>query len=454
MAIIIIIHLNYIERLGYNAFGFSSYRRSGKGEADMAFTAVVGTQWGDEGKGRIVDYLAGEASMVIRYQGGNNAGHTVVNEHGTFKLHLIPSGIFRQGVICLLGPGMVIAPAALLSEMDELAVAGIDISGLKISERAHLVMPYHIALDKADEAARKMGKIGSTLKGIAWAYADKSLRVGLRAGDLRDAASLKEKVLKGVELHNRWITQLYGREALDPAAIVEELLTAAARLKDIVVDSVPLIRHARLENDSVLLEGQLGMMRDLDWGDYPFVTSSSPVPGGASVGAGIPPQEIKRSVGVVKAYTTSVGEGPLPTELLDDSGAALRDIGVEFGATTGRPRRCGWFDVLPVRRSVEVGGVTELALTKLDVMDSFPSVKICVAYEKDGKRTEELPFNLEGWKPVYEEMPGWRKPTRDARRWEDLPKEARAYVERIEELSGAPITVVSVGPGREELLLR
>jgi adenylosuccinate synthase len=420
----------------------------------MAFTAVVGTQWGDEGKGRIVDYLAGEAKIVIRYQGGNNAGHTVVNEHGTFKLHLIPSGIFRSGVICLLGPGMVIAPNALIAEMDELTAAGIDVSGLKISERAHLVMPYHIALDKADETARKKGKIGSTLKGIAWAYADKSLRVGLRAGDLRDVATLKDKVLRGVELHNRWIVQLYGQEPLDGNAIVEELLAASARLKDLVVDSVPIIRRARLGDEAVLLEGQLGIMRDLDWGDYPFVTSSSPVPGGASVGAGIPPQEIKRSVGVVKAYTTSVGEGPLPTELFDESGAALRDIGVEFGATTGRPRRCGWFDALPVRRSVEVGGVTELALTKIDVMDSFPSVKICVAYEKDGQRTEELPYNLEGWKPVYEEMPGWRESTRAARRWQDLPAAARGYIERIEELCGAPIALVSVGPGRDELLRR
>ncbi len=425
-----------------------------KGDADMAFTAVVGTQWGDEGKGRIVDYLAGEAKMVIRYQGGNNAGHTVVNEHGSFKLHLIPSGIFRRGVTCLLGPGMVISLSGLISEMDELAKAGIDLSGLKISERAHLVMPYHIALDKADEASRKKGKIGSTLKGIAWAYADKALRVGLRAGDLRDPAALKEKVLKGVELHNRWIVQLYGQEGLGAEAALEEALACAARLKEMVVDSVPLIRRARLGNESVLLEGQLGMMRDLDWGDYPWVTSSSPVPGGASVGAGIPPQEIRRSVGVVKAYTTSVGEGPLPTELFDDSGAALRDIGVEFGATTGRPRRCGWFDALPVRRSVEVGGVTELALTKVDVLDSFPSLKICVAYEKDGARTEELPYALEGWKPVYEEMPGWRKPTRSARRWEDLPPEARAYIERIEDLCGAPIKLVSVGPGREELLLR
>lgn len=420
----------------------------------MAFTAVVGTQWGDEGKGRIVDYLAGEAGMVVRYQGGNNAGHTVVNEHGTFKLHLIPSGIFRQGVVCLLGPGMVISPSGLLSEMDELASKGIDISGLKISERAHLVMPYHIALDKADEAFRKHGKIGSTLKGIAWAYADKALRVGLRAGDLRDAALLKEKLLKGVELHNRWLVQLYGQEALDPLSILEGCLADAARLKDLVVDSVPLIRRARLSNQPVLLEGQLGMMRDLDWGDYPFVTSSSPVPGGASVGAGIPPQEIKRSVGVVKAYTTSVGEGPLPTELLDEVGASLRDIGMEFGATTGRPRRCGWFDALPVRRSVEVGGVTELALTKLDVLDSFPALDICVAYEKDGKRTEELPYSLEGWKPVYERMPGWRCPTGKARRWDDLPAQARAYVERIEELSGAPISIVSVGPGRDELVLR
>jgi adenylosuccinate synthase len=336
--------------------------------------------------------------------------------------------------------------------MDELEKGGIDMSGLKISERAHIVMPYHIALDKADEEFRKKGKIGSTLKGIAWAYADKALRVGIRAGDLRDPELLKEKAKKGVELHNRWIQQLYGGSPVDESAVIEEVSSAAARLKDRVVDSVPLIRRARLEDMPVLLEGQLGTMRDLDWGDYPFCTSSSPVPGGASVGAGIPPQEIKRSVGVVKAYTTSVGEGPLPTELLDEVGLSLREIGMEFGATTGRPRRCGWFDALPVRRSVEVGGVTELALTKLDILDSFPAIKLCTAYEKDGKRTQELPFSLEGWKPVYEEMPGWREPTREARRWQDLPEAARAYVKRIEELCGAPITLVSVGPGRDELI--
>ncbi len=418
----------------------------------MGFTAVVGTQWGDEGKGRFVDYLAESAGMVVRYQGGNNAGHTVVNEHGTFKLHLIPSGIFRKGCVCLMGPGMVVSLSGLLAEMDELTAGGIDLSGLRISERAHLVMPYHIALDKADEAFRKHGKIGSTLKGIAWAYADKALRVGIRAGDLRDMESLKAKVAKGVELHNRWIVQLYGQEPLAEKAVLDEVLAAAARLKDLVVDSVPLIRHARLTNMNVLLEGQLGTMRDLDWGDYPWVTSSSPVPGGAAVGAGIPPQEIKRSVGVVKAYTTSVGEGPLPSELNDESGLSLREIGMEYGATTGRPRRCGWFDALPVRRSVEVGGVTELALTKLDVLDSFPSLKICTAYEKDGAQTLEMPFALEGWKPVYEEMPGWREPTRHVRRWEDLPAAAQAYVKRIEELCGAPIRFVSVGPGREELV--
>jgi adenylosuccinate synthase len=419
----------------------------------MPFTAIIGTQWGDEGKGRIVDYLADGADMVIRYQGGNNAGHTVINDLGTFKLHLVPSGIFRPGVLCILGPGTVVDPGALLEEMDDIKKAGVDISGLRLSERAHLVLPYHRALDKADEESRKGAKIGSTLRGIAWAYADKALRTGLRAGDLLDSARLEAKVGRAVESHNRWLSELYGAPVLDASLIYEELAKAAARIGPHIVDTVPLTVRAEKEGLNVLLEGQLGIMRDLDWGDYPWVTSSSPSAAGAGPGAGIPPRLITRAVGVVKAYTTSVGEGPLPAELLDETGGKLRDIGGEFGATTGRPRRCGWFDALPVKHSVEVGGVTELALTKLDVLDGFESLKLCVAYEKAGKRTERIPFDLEGWKPVYEEMPGWKGSTKAARAWKDLPPEARAYAERIAELSGAPLSIVSVGPKREELIL-
>ncbi len=419
----------------------------------MAFTAIIGTQWGDEGKGRIVDYLASEADMVIRYQGGNNAGHTVINDMGTFKLHLVPSGIFRPGVLCILGPGTVVDPDGLLEEMDELKKAGVDVSGLRLSERAHLVLPYHRALDKADEEARKGGKIGSTLKGIAWAYADKVLRTGLRAGDLVDASRLKAKVERAVEARNRWLSELYGAPTLDAGAVYAGLAKAADRLRPFIADTVPLVTEAAKADKNVIMEGQLGIMRDLDWGDYPWVTSSSPSAGGAGPGAGVPPRYITRAVGVVKAYTTSVGEGPLPTELLDETGARLRDVGGEFGATTGRPRRCGWFDVLPVRHAVEVGGVTELALTKLDVLDGFEELLLCVAYEKDGKRTERVPFELEGWKPVYERMPGWKGSTKAARAWKDLPAEARAYVERIASLAGAPLSIVSVGPRREELIV-
>lgn len=425
----------------------------------MPFTAIVGTQWGDEGKGRIVDYLAHDADMVIRYQGGNNAGHTVINDRGCFKLHLIPSGIFRPGAVCVLGPGTVVDPVALLAEMDELAQAGIDLAGLRLSERAHLVLPYHIALDKADEAARAGGKIGSTLKGIAWAYADKTMRTGMRAGDLVDPARLGAKVEKAVAAHNRWLQGLYGEAPLDWKAIHAGLEAAAARLRPFIVDTLPLTCEAHKENRKVLLEGQLGIMRDLDWGDYPFVTSSSPSPAGAGQGSGIPPRFITRIVGVVKAYTTSVGEGPLPTELVGGVGDKLREVGGEYGATTGRPRRCGWFDVLPVRLAVEAGGVTELALTKLDVLDGFESLKLCVAYEKagtvvpGGKRIERVPFDLDGWKPVYEEMPGWKGSTKEARSWKELPKEAQDYAKRISELSGAPLSLVSVGPKREELIV-
>jgi len=419
----------------------------------MPFTAVVGTQWGDEGKGRIVDYLAHDADMVIRYQGGNNAGHTVVNDRGIFKLHLIPSGIFRSGVLCILGPGTVVDPMALVAEMDSLKAAGVDLTGLRLSERAHLVLPYHRALDEADEASRSGGKIGSTLKGIAWAYSDKALRSGLRAGDLLDPAALEGRIEAAVAARNKWLVQLYGRPALDWRPIYRDIAKAAERLRAHIVDTAPLTLRAAQKGQNVLLEGQLGIMRDLDWGDYPWVTSSSPVPGGAGPGAGIPPRLIDRVVGVVKAYTTSVGEGPLPTELHDDVGARLREKGGEFGATTGRPRRCGWFDALPVRHAVEVGGVTELALTKLDVLDGFEKLMLCVAYEKGEERRERVPYRLEGWKPVYEEMPGWEGPISGARTWKDLPAEARAYAERIAELCRAPLSLVSVGPHRDELIV-
>jgi adenylosuccinate synthase len=432
----------------------------------MSVIAVVGAQWGDEGKGRVVDYLAHEADLVIRYGGGNNAGHTVINPHGHFKLHLIPSGIFHPGTRNLLGNGVVINPPALVAELDGLAAAGFDASNLFISDRAHLVMPYHVLLDQLDERERGAAKIGTTSRGIGPAYVDKVARRGIRIVDLMEPDAFRARLAATLPRVRRLVAG-YGdagmvdaiAEATDETAISDAYLAAGARLRQHVVDGQGLVDGALEAGEAILLEGQLGTMRDLDWGIYPFVTSSSPIPGGASLGAGLPAVKIDRVLGVAKAYTTAVGAGPLPTELDGEAGERLRDRGAEYGTSTGRARRCGWYDAVAVRFSVRLAGYSSIALTKLDVLDGFDEIRLAVAYRDpaDDAVWATVPASTsvyERLEPVYEELPGWTSDTTACRSWEDLPAAARAYVERLEELAGVPISHVSVGPERAQMIVR
>jgi adenylosuccinate synthase len=432
----------------------------------MSVIAVVGAQWGDEGKGRVVDYLAEEADLVIRYGGGNNAGHTVVNVHGHFKLHLIPSGIFHPGTRNLLGNGVVINPPALVAELDGLAAAGFDCANLFISDRAHLVMPYHVLLDQLEERERGAAKIGTTSRGIGPAYVDKVARRGLRMVDLVEPDAFRERLAATLPRVRR-LAASYGddemadaiAEATDEERITTTYLAAGERLRPHVVDGQELVDSALERGERILLEGQLGTMRDLDWGTYPFVTSSSPIPGGASIGAGLPAVKIDRVLGVAKAYGTAVGAGPFPTELEDAEGERLRERGVEFGTSTGRARRCGWYDAVAVRFSVRLAGYSSLALTKLDVLDGFDRIRIGVGYRDPagGKEWRTIPASTsvyERLEPIYEDLPGWQTDTTACRSWEELPAAARSYVERLESLAGAPISHVSVGPERAQMIVR
>ena len=432
----------------------------------MSVVAVVGAQWGDEGKGRVVDYLADEADLVIRYGGGNNAGHTVVNPHGHFKLHLITSGIFHPGTRNLLGNGVVINPPALVAELDGLMRAGFDARNLFISDRAHLVMPYHVLLDQLDERERGAAKIGTTSRGIGPAYVDKVARRGIRIIDLMEPEVFRAR-LEATLPRVRRMAAGYGDEemadaiadATDATRIAEPYLAAAERLREHVVDGQELVNDALERGERILLEGQLGTMRDIDWGIYPYVTSSSPIPGGASLGAGLPAVKIDRVLGVVKAYTTAVGAGPLPTELTDDDGEALRERGEEYGTSTGRARRCGWYDAVAVRFSVRLAGYSSIALTKLDVLDRFDRIRIGVAYRDpvDAREWTTVPAATSAYErlePVYEEATGWQSDITGCRSWGELPDAARAYVERLEELAGVPISHVSVGPERAQMIVR
>lgn len=420
----------------------------------MTVTAIVGAQWGDEGKGRIVDYLAQAADMVIRFQGGDNAGHTVVNDRGTFRLHLVPSGIFNPATQCIVGPGTVVNPDTLLAELAELAAAGVETGNLWLSERAHLILPYHRLLDGLEESARGGQQIGTTKRGIGPAYADKAARAGLRLGDLLRPAHLRDRLAAALPQKNLTLAH-FGQ----PALALDDLLAQAeawrAALAGRIVDTLPLVRDAVRGGEQVLLEGQLGVMRDLDWGTYPFVTSSNPIAGGACAGAGLPPSAISQVIGVAKAYCTAVGAGPFPTELHDETGVRLREVGGEYGATTGRPRRCGWLDGVALPYAAWLNGFTGLAITKLDVLDGLPELKICTGYLLDGQLIARVPDtpDYERCEPVYETWPGWAGSTREARRWEDLPAEAQAYLRRIAELAGVPISYVSVGPEREQLIV-
>jgi len=417
-------------------------------------TAVVGAQWGDEGKGKITDLLAQEADVVIRYQGGNNAGHTVVNRHGTFKLHLVPSGIFNPNALCILGPGTVVNLQALCVELRDLEARGLATTNLRVSDRAHLLMPWHIALDRLDERERGRQKLGTTGQGVGPAYADKVARHGIQAYEVHDEKRFRQRVAHELERENA-ILQRFGDAPLDATAVADEVLVAAATLGDRIVDTLALVERAIATDARVLLEGQLGAMRDLDWGIYPYVTSSNPLAGGAAIGAGIPPRFITRVIGVVKAYSTSVGEGPFPTEMKGDAGDALREMANEYGATTGRPRRVGWFDAVAARHAHRLNAFTELAVTKLDVLGAYPEIPFCVGYELDGRVTTDMPPTaiLERASPRYEKLKGWCRSLAGVSDRAHLPDAARAYLRRIEETVGAPVGMVGIGPEREATLL-
>ena len=421
----------------------------------MPCTVLVGAQWGDEGKGKIIDVLTETVDMVVRYQGGNNAGHTVEIADERYVLHLVPSGIFRENVLCVIGNGVVVDPLALIAEIDHLKGRGIGVNGrLLVSDRAHIVLPYHKSRDEHSESKLKKDlKIGTTGRGIGPTYGDKITRTGLRMGDLLEP-DFAERLAARLEENNRLLPAL-GAEPLDARAVSADYLRAADLLKPFIVDTVPLLNKALAENKSLLLEGAQGTMLDIDFGTYPFVTSSNASAGGACTGTGVPPTSIDRVIGVMKTYTTRVGGGPFPTELTDSIGQGIAKRGREFGATTGRPRRCGWFDAVVARYSAMVNGIDYLALTKLDVLDELATLKICVAYECNGKRYETVPANIEvlsRCKPVYEEMPGWKTVTGDIQRFDDLPAAARRYVNRLCELTGAPLGILSVGARRSSTL--
>ena len=424
---------------------------------------ILGAQWGDEGKGKVVDYLADKAKLVIRYQGGDNAGHTVINQYGKFGMHLIPSGIFNPSAYSLIGTGTVVNPISLLKEMDQVRAANVPLDKLMISDRAHLVLPYHVALDKAEEKYRASlsgkEKIGTTLRGIGPAYADKSARWGIQCGEMLDWAHFERRLKTNLDRANRMLEHVYGEPVLDYGEMMVALEPACRAIAPFITDSFSLMRKALDENWDIILEGQLGAMRDLDWGTYPFVTSSNPIAGGACSGAGIPPSKIDQVVGVVKAYSTSVGEGPMPTELQDETGKMLRDIGGEYGVTTGRPRRCGWLDLVALRYASQLSGFNSVAITKLDVLDGFKELKMCVAYDvtrPDGSRfrTATVPaaYLMARAEPVYITMPGWQAQTTDVRTWDGLPKEAKEYLMKVEEFIGAKIKLVSVGARREQTI--
>jgi adenylosuccinate synthase len=418
-------------------------------------TVIVGTQWGDEGKGKLTDLLTKQMQVVVRYQGGHNAGHTIVVEGESFALQLVPSGILYPWVTPVIGNGVVVDPAVLVEEIDGLEARGVDCSRLVVSGNAHLIMPYHAELDRLTE--RKLGKnsLGTTKRGIGPAYADKAARVGLRVQDLLDPKIFREKLEVVLREKNLILTKIYNRLPLAADAIVDEYMEIAERIRPRVGDTFALIDAALREGKEVMFEGAQGTLLDLDHGTYPFVTSSNPVAGYALASGGVSPREVTRIVGIVKAYVTRVGAGPFPTEQIDEVGERLGVRGKEFGTVTGRKRRCGWFDAALGRYAARLNGLTELLITKLDVLSGFETVKICTGYRADGEVFAEVPAHQSLFhraEPIYEELDGWNEEIDESRSFEDLPKNARAYVRRMEELVGVPVSVVSVGPAREQSL--
>ena len=424
----------------------------------MPATVIVGAQWGDEGKGKITDILAERAAAVVRYQGGSNAGHTVVVNGDEFKLHLIPSGILHADTTCIMAAGTIIDPICLRDEVEGLRERGVSCDNLRVSANAHVIMPYHILLDGLQEEARGRASIGTTRRGIGPTYTDKTARMprSIRMADLMDDDVLRGLIAEQLAHKNIIIERCYGHEPLDADAVFAEIEPALAVVRPFVADVRGTVREALANGELVLLEGAQGTFLDLDYVTYPYVTSSHPVAGGACLGTGIGPTEIDAVVAVVKAYTTRVGAGVFPTELEDEVGNGLRERGSEYGTTTGRPRRCGWLDGVALRTAAELNGATAIAITKLDVLDGLDTVKIAVAYDVNGERHERLPENLDALadaKPVYEELPGWQQSIAAARTLEDLPEQARAYIERMEELAGCAVWGVSVGPARDQTVL-
>jgi len=424
----------------------------------MPAVVVVGAQWGDEGKGKVVDLLAQNADIIVRYQGGNNAGHTLVVDGEKTVLHLVPSGVLHKGKVCVIGNGVVVDPTVLATEIDVLRKRGYlpDDDSLMISDRAHVIMPYHKAIDLARERLRGEGRIGTTGRGIGPTYEDKMARVGIRFADLLDEDTFSTTLNATIHEKNTYLRQILNEQALDFDGIHTEYQALARRFGRYVTDTSVYLHDALQSGKRVLLEGGQGTMLDVDHGTYPYVTSSNTVAGAACTGTGIAPTQIAAVIGIAKAYTTRVGSGPFPTELHDDLGKKLRQDGDEFGATTGRPRRCGWFDAVVVRHAVRLNPVTGLALTKLDVLTGLDPIRVCVAYEHNGKRMENFPASmsvLRSLTPIYEELRGWREPLTAARSLDDLPDNARAYVSRLEQITGAPITMISVGAGRDQTIV-
>ncbi len=421
----------------------------------MPAYAVIGGQWGDEGKGKIIDYLAGNVDSVVRYAGGNNAGHTVVNDKGTFQLHLVPSGICWSEVDGIIGNGVVVDPDVLIGEMDELASRGIETTRLYVSERAHVIMPYHVALDFLEEQARGDDAIGTTGRGIGPAYVDKAGRSGIRVGDLLDWDALVPRLESVLKQKNAFITKIYGGEALPLEDVLAKCRTWAEQLRPYTRPTEQIVQDTLAQGKRVLLEGAQGTLLDLDHGSYPYVTSSSPSIGGACTGLGLNPQAISGVMGVFKAYSTRVGGGPMPSEIAGDEAEKIREIAQEYGTTTGRPRRIGWFDGVAAKYSQLVNGFTGLVLTRLDILDGFETVKVCVGYTANGATIDRFPANtslLAQCEPVYQELPGWDQPTASATQLDQLPDNALAYVHRIEELVGCNVQIISTGPSRHETI--
>ncbi|MFC1984776.1 adenylosuccinate synthase [Chloroflexota bacterium] len=421
----------------------------------MPIVAVIGAQWGDEGKGKVVDLLAEKANVVVRFSGGDNAGHTVINPFGEFGLHIVPSGIFSTQAICIIGNGVVINPAVLMSEIDMVNQHGVDTTRLFISDRAHLIMPYHILLDGLEEEWRGGKALGTTRKGIGPAFADKVARLGIRTGDLLEKEALLQRLGPILEYKNAILTKVHGAKPLSLDEVYNQYCQYGERLAPYIRETTVMIEEALDREETVLMEGAQGALLDPDFGTYPYTTSSSPLAGGGCLGAGVGPTKISSILGIFKAYCTRVGSGPMPTELKDETGDLIRKQAHEYGTTTGRPRRCGWFDAVAARFSTRIAGLTGAAITRLDILDVLPSLKICVGYKLDGKDIDYFPSSiaaLERCQPIYEELPGWQVPTNHIREYKHLPPQARQYIDRLQELTSCPVKLISVGSAREQTI--